>query len=190
MKLSKSLYFFLYAAPILAAPLSSTATIEERQIVERDLLGIKFKAVIDGVVDSTNALTTAVDGFSGNVADAGPILEASAALESTIQNGTSTVQNSLSLTLEGVLFILPSVLALNSAVEGVSQALVSKKSVFDSAGLSPVVLEQLQEQQGAAQSLVNVLITKLPAYLPTGLGEILSSPALAALSYAISVYSA
>jgi hypothetical protein len=189
MKLTNIFYTALFAAPILASPLSSTSTFEESQVAKRDLLGIKFKAVIDDVVESTNALTSAVEGFSGNIADSPAILEASSTLQSAIQNGTTIVQNSLTLTLAGVLVILPSVLNLNTAVESVSQALVSKKSVFDSAGLSPIVLQQLQEQQGAAQSLVNVLITKLPPYLPTGLGEILSSPSLQALSYAITVYS-
>jgi len=190
MKLINVLYFVLFAGPIIASPLSSASTFEEKQVTERDLLGVKIKDVIDGVVDSTNALTTAVENFSGDIADSPAILEASTSLQSTIQNGTVTVQNTLSLTLAGVLVILPSVLSLNSAVEGVSDALISKKSLFDPAGLSPVVLQQLQEQQGAAQSLVNVLITKLPPYLPTGLGEILSAPSLQALSYAISVYSA
>jgi hypothetical protein len=189
MHLTNALHFALFAASIIASPLSP-ASASTNQISRRDLLGIKFKVVIDGVVSSTNALTKAVENFSGNVLDAPAILEASTALEGTIQNGTATVQNSLPLTLDGVLVILPSVLSLNSAVEGVSQALVSKKSSFDSAGLSSLVLQQLQQQQGAAQSLVNVLITKLPPYLPTGLGEILSSPSLQALSYAIAVYSA
>jgi hypothetical protein len=188
MKFSNISFFVLFAAPIIASPLLSAPTSKERQLAKRDLLGIKFKDVIDSVVDSTNALTTAVENFNGDISESPAILEASSSLQSTIQNGTAAVQDSLSLTLAGVLVILPSVLSLNSAVEGVSNALVSKKSQFDSAGLSPVVLQQLQEQQGAAQSLVNVLITKLPPYLPTGLGEILSSPSLQALSYAISVY--
>jgi len=187
--LSNVFHFALSVAPILASPLSYTSTLKEREIVERDLLGIKFKSVIDGVVDSTNALTKAVDSFSGDVLESPAILEASTTLLSTIQNGTSSVQNSLSLTLAGVLVILPSVLDLNTAVEGVAHALISKKSLFDSSGLTPVVLDQLQEQQGAAQSLVNVLITKLPPYLPTGLGEILSSPSLQALSVAIAIFS-
>jgi hypothetical protein len=190
MMLSNVLHFALLVAPILASPLSYTSTLEEREIVQRDLLGLKFKAVIDDVVGKTNALTKAVNGFSGDILESGPILDASTALQGTIQNGTAVVQNSLSLTLAGVLVILPSVVNLNSAVEGVAAALVSKKSLFDSSGLSPVVLEQLQEQQSAAQSLVNVLITKLPPYLPTGLGEILSAPSLQALSYAIAVFSA
>jgi len=152
-------------------------------------LGVEVKDVIDGVVDKTNALTTAVESFTGDLSAAPALLEASSGLQTTIENGTATVQNTHSLSLAGVLVILPSVLSLNSAVEGVSRALVSKKSLADSSGLTPVVLQQLQAQQSAAQSLVNVLITKLPPYLPTGLGEILSAPSLQALAYAIKVYS-
>jgi hypothetical protein len=189
MKLSNVFHFALFAVSIIASPIPSTFAIEERQAQAQDLLGVKVKQVIDTVVDKTNALAKAVGNFKGDINDAPAILEASSALQTAIQDGTATVQNSLSLSLSGVLVILPSVVSLNTAVEGVSYTIVNKKSVIDKAELTAVVLDQLKAQQAAAQSLVNVLITKLPPYLPTGLGEILSAPSLKALAAAIFVYS-
>jgi len=189
MMLTNILPFALLAASVIASPLSSYDTpLAERQLAERQLLDNTIEDVINEVVASTNSLTAAVQAFNGSLDLAPPIVTASTALLNTISTGTTTISDAQSLDLLGVLGILPSVIALNTAVEGASGALVEKKPDFDSLGLSSIVLGQLQSQQTAAQGLVNTLLTKLPAYLPSALGEILSSPSLEALAYAISVY--
>jgi hypothetical protein len=190
MIITNLLSFALLAAPIIASPLTSTPSLKERALAERSLFDDTIKDVLNGVIDSTKSLTAAVQNFSGNVADAGPIVEKSTGLLSTISSGTATIQGADSLSLLGLLGILPSVLSLNSAVEGVSNALIDQKPKFDAAGLSTVVLSQLQDQQKAAQGLVDTLLSKLPSYIPSSLGQILSSPSLEALAKAISVYSA
>jgi hypothetical protein len=186
MMLTNLLSLALLAAPIIAVPLSS---VEERALKERTFFDDTIKDVINGVIDSTNALTAAVQNFSGNVADAAPIVTQSSDLLATITNGTATVQSADSLSLLGLLGLLPSVTGLNTAVEGVSSALIDQKPKFDAGGLSSVVLSQLQDQQKGAQALVNTLLTKLPPYIPSSLGQILSAPSLDALAHAIDVYS-
>lgn len=188
MMLTNILSLALLAAPIIASPLASLPTLEERALDERTFLDTTIKDVINGVVDSTKSLTAAVESFSGKIEDAGPIVTQSTGLLDTITKGTATVQDAHDLTLVGLLEILTPTLNLNKAVEGVSGALIDKKSQFDTLGLSAVVLSQLQDQQKAAQALVNVLLTKLPLGTET-LGEILSSPSLEALANAISVFS-
>jgi hypothetical protein len=190
MMLSNVLSFTLLAVPIIASPLSYTSILEERALTERTFVDDTIKDVINGVVDSTKSLTAAVQNFSGNINDVAPVVTQSTALLDTITKGTTTVKDADSLSLIGLLGILPSVLSLNSAVEGVSSALVDKKRQFDPLGLSTVVLSQLQDQQKGAQGLVDTLLTKLPSYIPSSLGQILSAPSLEALANAISVYSA
>jgi hypothetical protein len=188
MMVQNIFYFALLAASAIASPLSYESTLETKQLSKRTFLDDTIKDVLKDVVTRTDSLTAAVRQFSGKVEDAAPILDASSGLQSSIKNGTAIIQNADTLSLTEVLVILPNVLSLNTAVEGVSTALIRKKPSFDAAGLSPIVLQQLQDQQSAAQSLVNVLITKLPPYLPTGLGEILSKPSLEALADAIAVF--
>jgi len=176
------------AATAFAIPTASSTSLQHVEATKRSPFDT-IQVVVQDVVKSTNALTEAVNDFSGKVEDALPLLEASAALQTTIEEGNAKVQKSPSLLLTQVLIILPDVLDLNSAVGAVSSALVRKKGIFDEAMLTPVVLEQLQGQQGAAQTFVNTLITKLPLYMPVGLGELLSAPALLSLQYAIFVFS-
>lgn len=191
MMLTNLLSFALLASPLIAAPLSSTPSIQERALAERNFLSFlddTIKDVINGVVDATNTLETAVTGWSGQVQDTAPILAGSAGLLATIQNGTATVQNADDLTIIGLLGILTPTISLNKAVAGVSDALIQKKPQVDAAGITTVVLGQLQDQQKAAQSLVDTLLTKLPP-LTESLGKILSAPSLKSLADAIGVYS-
>src|ERR1700712_4928263 len=154
MMLTNLLSLALLAAPIIAVPISS---VEERALAERAFFDDTIKDVINGVIDSTNALTAAVRNFNGSVTAAGPIVQQSSNLLDTINNGTATVQSADSLSLLGLLGLLPSVEGLNTAVESVSGALIDQKSKFDAGGLSAVVLSQLQDQQKGAQALVNTL---------------------------------
>lgn len=71
---------------------------------------------------------------------------------------------------------------------GVADSLVAKKTQVNAAGLTAVVLGQLQDQQKAAQGLVDTLLTKLPP-LTESLGKLLSAPSLKSLADAIETYS-
>jgi hypothetical protein len=186
MILKTTLQAFLLIAPIIASPLPSA--LSATKLERRNLFDDTIKSVLNSVVDSTNDLTTKVQAFTGNIADSAPILEASTGLLGTIQNGTAIVKSADTLSLIQTLAALPSVFELNTAVEGVSNALIKKKSTFDSGGLTSVVLDQLQQQKSAAQGLVDALLDKLPKYLPSSLGTLLSDPALEALDKAVKAF--
>ncbi|KAE9967577.1 hypothetical protein EG327_011391 [Venturia inaequalis] len=182
--------FALLASQLTAAPLSSP-TIDQGAIDKRTLSSLiddTIKDVINNVVNSTNSLETAVLGWSGKVEDTAPILAGSNSLLKAIQTGTAKVSNADDLSLVGLLGILTPTISLNKAVAGVADALIEKKTQADAAGLTAVVLGQLQDQRKAAQSLVDTLLTKLPS-LTESLGKILASPSLKSLAEAIDVYS-
>jgi hypothetical protein len=186
MILNYLLHFALLAAPVISTPISTVST--SKHLSRRDYWDDNIKDVIERVVDSTNSLTQKVKAFSGKIEDAGPVVEGSNALLSTIQNGTITVKSADTLSLLEVVAILPSVTQLNSAVKGVSDALIAKKFVFDSASLTTVVLEQLNQQKNGAQGLVDALLSKMPKYLPESLGQTLSNPSLNSLNEAVIAY--
>lgn len=182
--------FSLLASQLTAAPLSSP-TIDQGAIAKRTLSSLiddTIKDVINNVVNSTNSLETAVLSWSGKVEDTAPILAGSNSLLKAIQTGTAKVSNADDLSLVGLLGILTPTISLNKAVAGVADALIEKKNQADAAGLTAVVLGQLQDQRKAAQSLVDTLLTKLPS-LTESLGKILASPSLKSLADAIDVYS-
>ncbi|KAF2668128.1 hypothetical protein BT63DRAFT_479550 [Microthyrium microscopicum] len=180
------IYAALLVTPIVTSPVSAPRAVQEETLAKRS--DDTIKNVLQDVITKTNALTAVVNSFTGDVAGAAPILTDSTDLQGSLTNGTGVINSASSLSLEGVLVLLPSVLSLDSSVEGVSNALINKKPTFDSAQLSSVVLQQLQGQQTAAQGLVTVLLGKLPSYLPSALGKALSAPALNALAKAVSTY--
>lgn len=183
MMLTNLFSLALLASPIIAAPLTPPESTGEQSFVDTTI-----KDVLTSVVDSTIALSVAVKAFDGKVENAGPIVTTSQGLLDTITNGTKIVQAAQHLDYIGLIAITGPTLDLNKAVDKVSEAIVGKKPLFETAGLVPVVLEQLKGQQVAAQALVNTLLTKVP--LGTApLGETLSAPSLAGLEYAIEVYS-
>jgi hypothetical protein len=186
MLLKYLFHIALLATPIVSIPISTVPN--SKRLSQRDLWDDAIKDVLESVVDSTNTLTQKVKAFRGKIEDTVPIVEGSAALLSTIQNGTITVKSADRLSLLEVVAILPSVLKLNSAVQGVSEALIEKKSLFDSAALTSVVLDQLNQQKSGAQGLVDALLAKMPQLLPDSLGQSLSNPSLNALDKAVIAY--
>lgn len=182
--------FALLASPLTAAPLSSLS-IQDRALDKRtfgSFVDDTIKDVINSVVDSTKTLETAVSSWSGKIEDTAPILSGSDGLLTTIKNGTATVSNADDLSLIGLIGILRPTISLNKAVAGVADSLVAKKTQVNAAGLTAVVLGQLQDQQKAAQGLVDTLLTKLPP-LTESLGKLLSAPSLKSLADAIETYS-
>ncbi|QDS75800.1 hypothetical protein FKW77_000162 [Venturia effusa] len=192
MKPANIVYFALLASPLTtAAPLSAPVN-KPRALTERHLgsfVDETIKHVIESVIDSTNSLQMAVSGWSGKVADTAPILAGSDGVLKSLKSGTATIEQANDLSLVGLLGIVIPTIHLNEAVEGVSDALIDKKPQFAAAGLSTVVLGQLQDQRKAAQAMVDTLLTKMPSYT-TSLGELLSAPSLKSLDEAIDVYSA
>jgi hypothetical protein len=170
-----------------ATPLPSSGTAV--QLAERDIFDQTIRQVIDNVISGLSQLTWSVRAFDGNVSNSIPILDASSSLLNSIQVGTVLVRNADVLSLIQTLEALPATFGLNDAVKGAVDALIAKKPVFDSSGLTAVVLQQLQGQQAASQSLVDVLLNKLPRYLPSSIGETLSNPILKELSTAVQVFS-
>lgn len=175
-----SLAFF--ASPLVAAPLAPPEATAEQTF------DTSIKAVLANVIDNTITLSVVVKGFDGNIQSSGPIITASQGLLDSIVNGTKIVQEAHSLDYIGLLAITGPTLDLNNAVNKVAEAIVSKKPLFEKAGLVPVVLDQLKGQQTAARALVNTLLTKVPLGT-VSLGTTLSAPSLEGLDYAISVFS-
>lgn len=181
--LTNLLSLAILASPIIAAPLVTPESLGEQSLIDTSI-----KDVLTSVVDNTIALSVSVKAFDGNIQSSAPILAATQSLLDAITNGTKIVEAARNLDYIGLIGITGPTLDLNKAVDKVSEAIVGKKPLFEKAGLVPVVLEQLRDQQKAAQTLVNTLLLKVPLGTVT-LGQTLSAPSLEGLAYAIEVYS-
>jgi uncharacterized protein YoxC len=140
---------------VLALALGASAT-----IVTRDLATIQ--GVLSDISKSTDALDTAVKGFSG---DFGPLQSASDTLLSTIKGGVSKVSASDPLPLIDAATVAQSVVALNTSAGNVISDLIAKKDALVSAGKGADTLKTLQDQRAAAKSLADAITSKVPTEL-------------------------
>lgn len=177
------------ASRVFAAP---TATEPSKAlVVKRDYKTVT--GILGQVSKDLDSLTAKVKDFDGQAINAVPVLDAAAAALKTLKDGAVTVQgqNDLQkdvLSLVDTIFLLGSLNTLNTAVDNVTKNLVAKKEQFDQALVGFVVSDQLVNFQGAAKGLVDAVVAKLPAYLPTVLAQVFYQPILTKLDNAVKAF--
>jgi hypothetical protein len=156
-------------------------------IIKRDYATVN--GVLKQLSTDLKALTTQVKTFDGQVINAVPVLDAAAVALKTMKNGTAKITSQSDvLGLNDTLSLLGSLYNLDSAVGAVTKSLVDKKPQFEQALVGFVVADQLISFQAAAKGLVDAIVAKLPAYLPTAVASIFYSPILTKLDNAVKQY--
>lgn len=107
-----------------------------------------------------------------------------------MKEGITKVSGTEAMGLLDSIEVLYPVYNLNTAVDGVVKGLVEKKSLFDKAGLTMIVSDQLEEQKGVAAQLVTAVVSKLPSYLPGIIGTTAAQPILDKLDKAAAAFKA
>ncbi|KAL4890602.1 hydrophobic surface binding protein A-domain-containing protein [Aspergillus ambiguus] len=139
----------------------ATVAIATPTKVQRDAAPVE--SVISAIQDKTEALGTAINGYSGG--DTSSVESASSDLISTIKSGVETVNSNGDLTSTDALALTSPVQDLTKKVESVVNSIIDKKSQFVSAGAGGTVLESLKAQYAAAQSLSDAISSKVPSSL-------------------------
>jgi hypothetical protein len=124
------------------------------------------KPLIDaltGISKSTQAMTTSVSAFTGDAAAGAAILTQAEGLLKVISDATTTLGPLAVLPLNEAVQVLAPGNALIADVTKVTDALISKKDAFVKNSLGGVVEETLVKFKTAAEKLVGVITTKLPA---------------------------
>lgn len=138
-----------------AALVQADASILERQVAT-------IVGVVNQIDSATQALDTAVKGFSG---DASALTSASQKLQDTVTQGVSTVNGASSITMEESLQIQGQVSNLQSTVTNVVNDLIAKKDAIVSAGQGGAVEESLNKQLEGAKALQGAISSKVPPAL-------------------------
>jgi hypothetical protein len=110
----------------------------------------------------TNAIGTAVDGFTGEETADNPVQQSSDTLGKTIQEAIDDVEKQKTVsyaTATGLLSIFQSLIPDTKAMLA---KFTEKKDLFIKAGLAPKVLESLKAQQISGLALDAKIYSKLP----------------------------
>jgi len=158
------------------------ATSASAILVARDLSTIQN--VLNGISSDTDALTKAVQGFSGS---AQPVIDASTKLVSDIKAGITTVSGTSPLTETDAVQLTSYVQGLNTSIANSVSDVIAKKPAFVSASQAGTVLQALKDQKASSDILSSTITSKVPTGLQ-GLASQLSSGISASLQRAIDAY--
>jgi hypothetical protein len=144
--------------------------------------------IMNNITKQLGDMKKSIAGFTGATITAVPLLDSASAILSTIKSGSDAVSAGGALGLLEVVAILGPLMSLNTAVGQVTQALLAKKRMFDEAGLTFIVFDQLDGFNVEAKKLVDVILGKMPAYLPKGLTGPFAQPIVDKLQQAVDAF--
>lgn len=145
-------------------------------LVERDVATITN--VLDVVGSGLTALDNAVSEFTDDISSIDTV---GAALQLTINSGTSSVVGSGDLTLNDAIALSIPVTALQSLGETLVANLISKRPAFEAAAKCTSISSQVSGIQSASQTLIAAIVALVPE-IAQGLAASLAAPFEAALA--------
>jgi len=175
---------FVLASTVFASPFGQHDG--SKQLQRRD--GKTIVAVMVKIGGQLDKMKSQVTGWDGDAEKAVDILSASTAVMETLKAGIQTIQTTDAMGLTDALNMIPATNTLNTAVDGLITALISSKPKFDAAFLSTVVFDQLELQKVASAKMVDVIVAKLPAYVPGAIGTAMSAGILASLDKGVAAF--
>ncbi|KAH1874747.1 hypothetical protein KXV68_001522 [Aspergillus fumigatus] len=167
-------------AGVLATP---TKVSWAPSLVERDFAAVT--SVVAAISSKVDTLDANIKAYTGG--DTSAIVDASADLISTINDGTSTVAAQPALSQVDALNLVNPILALTNKVKTTIDDLISKKSLIVEAGAGPTTYSQLLDQYTASSNLATTLSGKVPEALKQ-VAEELSSGITSAIQKGIDAY--
>lgn len=151
-------------------------------LVERDLPTITN--VLAAVGSGLSTLDATVKAFTGDVS---AIDRDSAALQDTINKGTSTVTGSDILTLNNAIVLAKPVQDMQGVGKALVLDLIAQKSAFEADGLCGDIYSQITGIQTASQGLIKAIVVLVPASAQ-GLAASLAAPFEAALKDGVAAF--
>ncbi|KAF7194810.1 Cell wall mannoprotein 1 [Pseudocercospora fuligena] len=142
-------------------------------LVSRQATGLP--ADIAAIQAKTEALTTAIEAYQGEVTQALAVNGAAGEVNDAVQAATTTANGLSEIAQNDAIALVNPIQDLAKAVNTSVTALIGKKDLFTTAGLDGAVLSTLQTQSKASQALSDAIVSKLPAGLQ-GTGANLAKP--------------
>ncbi|KLU91074.1 hypothetical protein MAPG_09597 [Magnaporthiopsis poae ATCC 64411] len=126
-------------------------------VVERDVKTIN--AVVTDTDTRLKELTTAINNFNGDPAQ---LLTATTNMLNSLNKGVTDIAATTPITLNDAVTLQATVTTLQNDGNALIQALNSKKSAFENAGLCEVVFKQAGDMGDVAKKLIDTVVTKVP----------------------------
>ncbi|OAA57820.1 Cell wall galactomannoprotein [Cordyceps fumosorosea ARSEF 2679] len=126
--------------------------------------GAAVNSALQTVDDGINALTAALNGFSGDIFGALPVLGASMTLKSDIDKASGVANNSQPLTSDDALALASTVNTIITDSTKSIDAFIAVKPKFDKLYIvTPIASGQIKDLKAATVTLGNAIIAKVPA---------------------------
>jgi hypothetical protein len=149
----------------VASPLDAAA---RNTLIPFDLAAVtaaftNIQANIDKMIELTKA-------FDGDTEKMEGMMTASSDILAAINDGTAKIAASPTMGIADALGVLGPAGTMATKVDDIVAALLAKKDVFDKSSITPVVIQQLQDQRQASDKLAKAITANLP--MPALLGVI------------------
>ena len=165
MQLKRIFLLASIATSAIAAPIQEETN---NALVQRDLATVQ--QVFNSIMATIDKMVGVVEKFDGSPDQLVAVQTASEEILKIMDEGTQKIKSSPTMGLMDAINIITPTGTLGGKVDGVIQALGSKKAEFDKLNVSAVVLEQLKAQRASAENLSAAILANLP--MPSLLGAI------------------
>ncbi|KAI9713550.1 MAG: hypothetical protein M1820_000932 [Bogoriella megaspora] len=172
---------------LLASLIGTTfAAPAQSSIEKRDFITIDN--ALNSVNSATQTLDTAVKAFDGSIDSLLAVNTDSGNVLTAIQNANTAVAGTSPVLLAGALAVAGTTTKLVQTVDTTIDDLIDKKPAFDTAGVTSLVLSQLQQQSDASNTLGQTIKGKVPL-LAKPIADVLNAQISSAFQRGIKAFS-
>lgn len=175
---------FRIAQVIFLSEAIFAATIPERntELIQKRQIKSTASDALNSIASQLGAMTIKVDAFSGDQESATVVLDSATAVLNAMKNGEEKVEKGGGLGITETVVIIVPLLQITNAVGKVMESLTKKKPEFDKIGLTFVIGDELELFNIETKKLINIVIAKLPSYVPAIAAQPFYQPILDRLS--------
>jgi hypothetical protein len=159
------LYSFVQLLSLAVAAIAVAVPINDNKIVQNAQVPAAAVEALNQLTTQLNKMRENIAKFDGDPLTAIPILDSSTAIINTMKSSEEKIQNATALGISETYRLLAPLVSLNTAVGSVTKALMAKKAKLDEIDVGVVLSDQLDLLKIESKKMIDIVVTKLPAYM-------------------------
>jgi hypothetical protein len=159
------LYSFVQLLSLAVAAIAVAVPINDNKIVQNAQVPAAAVEALNQLTTQLNKMRENIAKFDGDPLTAIPILDSSTAIINTMKSSEEKIQNATALGISETYRLLAPLVSLNTAVGSVTKALIAKKAKLDEIDVGAVLSDQLDLLKIESKKMIDIVVTKLPAYM-------------------------
>jgi hypothetical protein len=159
------LYSFVQLLSLAVAAIAVAVPINDNKIVQNAQVPAAAVEALNQLTTQLNKMRENIAKFDGDPLTAIPILDSSTAIINTMKSSEEKIQNATALGISETYRLLAPLVSLNTAVGSFTKALMAKKAKLDEIDVGVVLSDQLDLLKIESKKMIDIVVTKLPAYM-------------------------